>query len=163
VFGSFGKEEIEFWMWRENDAQSVLLKLKWIGIFWIESDLEIGWLVCVKLEKLAFIVIGKWSLPWASLRVLHDNFQARLGEQKDRSMAESVEFRRPTWVGLPSFKRHKPNEFMVSYIRLPLREARMEPQAGWKALKSPQNREFCVTKLKRVSQRSVGILELLGI
>jgi len=27
-FGSFGKEEIEFWMWRENDAESVLLKLK---------------------------------------------------------------------------------------------------------------------------------------
>jgi hypothetical protein len=26
--GSFGKEEIEFWMWRENDSQSVLLKLK---------------------------------------------------------------------------------------------------------------------------------------
>jgi hypothetical protein len=56
--GSFGKEEIEFWIWREKESQSVLLKLKCIGIFRIESGLEMERLECMRLQKSAFIVIG---------------------------------------------------------------------------------------------------------
>jgi len=78
-------------------------------------------------------------------------------------MAESLEFKHPTWIGLPSFEMHRPNKFIVSYIILSIWEVKMEPQAGWKALKAPQNREFSVTKLNWIIQRSAGILELLGI
>ena len=70
----------------------------------------------VTLERLlstAVMIMGMWSLPWGSHRVYHDRLQYKLGEQKDISIAESVELSRPMCVGLPSLSMQRPSELIV--------------------------------------------------
>lgn len=47
-----------------------------------------------------FICIGKWSLLWGLSNTFHEEFQTRLGDEKEMSIAELLWFALPKWVGL---------------------------------------------------------------